>query len=189
MGVLPFPHRPEASRGALRIAIQEAADARARSYRSLGDDALGRAVLALCRESRRSLGVQIRSRGRDVPLERAMWDVLPELCRRLGARLAVGECGDPAVNAASNAALRPLVANAARAVFDEATLRRGERFQMPLDILGRHPSAGSPLADAMDRVAPPRPGDRDWFVLCRASDGSRVVALRSDDVAPGTPRP
>ncbi len=139
-----------------------------RRLHALGDRWLGEALLRLVRTVRSaapSLGREPPDvRGADADLT---WDVVPELCRRLGCALRPGESVDPALRRAEGAALRILVSDALRSM-SHPGLRAADAVDAPLDpvaLLTRAVVNGSPVAIALDRVAPPTALDQDRCAL------------------------
>lgn len=105
-----------------------------------------------------------------------LWEVIPSLCRRLGAPISTQECRDLRVRALSPAELRKLTASTLRNVDQQfGPGRTCDEWR----IMTRHPTNGNPVVFALDRVAPAV--EADWI---SASAPFEARVLSSDEPQP-----
>ena len=94
-----------------------------------------------------------------------LWDVMPEIARRLGASIQANEVLDHEVRNCTSERLRELAAlcyrNIGRQYLSDAA--RGDLDLCPVAFLTREPANGNPVAIALDRAAPPGPDATDFL--------------------------
>lgn len=93
-----------------------------------------------------------------------LWDVIPEVARRLGAPIELNESADANIRRSEGEVFREFVAacvtNASIGYLKDA--ERGELLD-PVAILFHSFHNGNPIAVALDRIVPPTPESQDAF--------------------------
>ncbi len=144
----------------------------------LSDRWLANELLRLARRVRADLPAD----GGDGYVGMLLWDVVPEVARRLGAPLLPTESIDHELRVARGDGLRAAVAACLRNVGPHllrAAMRPDEPF-CPVALLTRPPGEGNPVTMGLDRVAglaPPTDGLPPWHRM-------RIPAAHA--VMPGT---
>lgn len=132
-----------------------------RRLHALPDRFLAEELLRLCRGIRKALPSRD---GRDGYNGAVLWDVVPEVAYRLGARLELNESTEFDLKRAVGQDFRDYVAicmvNVARSYMSEAET---DGVRDPLDILFHDAANGNPVAMALDRLVPPTPHSTDRF--------------------------
>jgi hypothetical protein len=152
---------PPGRRDAVRRRIAAGAAEAARLH-ALPDRWLANEILRMARDIRGKVPEASNpgERGYNVLL---LWDVIPEIARRLGAPLIPNESTDYDTRTSDDARLREIASycyqNADRNYLREAM--RPDAALCPVDFLTREAANGNPVAIALDRVAPPVPGSKD----------------------------
>ena len=135
-----------------------------RRLHGLEDRWLGEAILKLLRDVRRRSGAYALPHSDGGTYNSSLlWEVGPEIARRLGCKLAPHESADFETRIATPERLRE-IAGLAIANFDRSYLKDASdpsKDLCPVSLLCRDVANGSPLAVALDRVAPPGPGSND----------------------------
>lgn len=150
-----------------------AAEAREASrLHALPDRWLANEVLKLARTVRAAIPA-----GRDDGYNALLlWDVMPEIARRLGGRIDANEVLDHEVRTCPPERLREIAAqchqNLGRSYLKDA--ERTDADLCPVSFLTREAANGNPVAIALDRAAPPGPDAKDSL----ARHLSRISARR-----------
>ncbi len=181
----PSPFRrllsPESIR---RIELMDAELAR---IHALDDRWLGEEVLRLARRARQeNPGLLADPRGGTYP-PNLVWQVIPEVARRLGAKPGLNEATDRDIVESDDRRLRQRVglylANSDLRYGMDGRYDRGEALTA-IEKLEHLPCNGNPVAMAIDRICPPAPkGEdrddplaRDMWSVGRYLDGVQVAA-------------
>lgn len=139
----------------------EAQSAEMRRIHALPDRWLAAELLRLARRIRSATTYAARAE-HDTYNSSMLWDVIPELARRLGAEIQPNESLDARLRRLNGDELRMFVgicnANVARGYMKEAN---DDSDLNELDILFHETANGNPIIMALDRIAPPTPDSTD----------------------------
>lgn len=143
---------------------------------ALPDLWLAAALLRLARDARRALGDRAANPLRDDPITDFLWQIVPEVARRLGAakallanessRMGLRECNPDDLRRAVGSCLSGGAGSLSR-----------ETTPLSAMLLWRDPGHGSPCVIGLDRIAPPPPPhplSDDW-VAARVAAAARAA--------------
>lgn len=164
--------------------LREKIDAEAREIEriyGLPDRWLAEELLRLVRAVRSRTEYASRRPDSDTYNSTLLWDVIPEVARRLGGRLGLNESADADIRRSEGEAFRNFVSicitNVSTGYLSEAS--RGELLD-PVSILFHSFYNGNPVAIALDRVVPPAPDSGDFL----AKEMFTVSERRGHEPAP-----
>lgn len=140
---------------------------------ALPDRWLAAELLRLVRDIRGRTKYAARSADTDTYNSVLLWDVIPELARRLGATLELNESTDYSITRLEGEMFRDFVASCLGNVSTSymAQAKTG-RLLEPVSVLFHSVPNGNPVAMALDRLVPPSPDCLD-----RLSQEIRSVSL------------
>ena len=119
-------------------------------------------LLKLCRQIRNNSAKYSQRGDHDTYNSALLWDVIPEVARRLGAPIQADESMNREIRIAQGQALRDYVAacmaNVSVGYLKDS--RTGDLVE-PIDILFRESANGNPVLVALDRLVPPTPASTD----------------------------